>query len=123
MTDYAELARDCRKHADFLDGIIGIPVTYEATFPQMAFRDAAAALDHLSEQLSISESLRSMLSYERDHLSAENARLREIAEAISEQAPIDSEWGYCGCCQKSGRHLAECAVALARAALQQGNKK
>jgi hypothetical protein len=42
--------------------------------------------------------------------------LRAACTALSEQAPIDSEWGTCGCCNKKGAHEPDCAVVLARAA-------
>lgn len=54
---------------------------------------------------------------ERDRLKAINADLLAACIALDESAPIDSEWGTCGCCNKSNRHDNDCAVILARAAI------
>lgn len=51
------------------------------------------------------------------HLLASALDLLEACKALDESAPLDSEWGTCGCCGKASRHEGDCAVFLARAAI------
>lgn len=62
-----------------------------------------------------------------EQMTEANANARLIAAApdllracqeLSDSDPLDSEWGYCSCCKANPRrHLDDCALALARAAL------
>lgn len=58
------------------------------------------------------------------HSAAELARLfiavpdmLAVCRALDESAPLDSEYGTCGCCDMRNRHESDCAVILARAAI------
>lgn len=43
--------------------------------------------------------------------------LLAACRALDESAPLDSEYGTCGCCGMRNRHESDCAVILARAAI------
>lgn len=43
--------------------------------------------------------------------------LVEALKAVTECTPIDSEWGYCGYCQRKRGHEDDCPIMIARHAL------